>query len=210
MIRQLCALAALAAAATPPGPITRPPSDEPPLRLTIELDGRTYDGEAGRELEVTAGGKKLTLRVGLKDTRVFAEAGIRFEFERGMLWDFHSEDGVDSWSLEGKSCIALVQRLAEGEAEDLAPIVLREILASSTDDAPEPEKTTVTLGDRQVPAWRASVESEDLVESWLTIGVQAAGRPVVISLQDFPDEADGVTDEIRRFRALLEKTFRLQ
>jgi len=48
---------------------------EPPLELTVRLDGRTYDVELDRELPVRVGDREVQLRVTAKETRTFRASG---------------------------------------------------------------------------------------------------------------------------------------
>lgn len=185
--------------------------DEPALQLEIVIGGAKFDGEAGRELEVTVDGKPVELTVHVKPHRRFAAAGVAFDYPRGMRFGFESEDGVDMWTLVGESCLVMVQKLPAGKGAELAKIVLDEILAESEGETTAPERTRLRLGTAELEAWQGRVaqEEEDWFESWTVCGLDVGGRPVMLLLQDMPDAAGETTDEIRALLALLAKTFEI-
>lgn len=189
--------------------VTLPTGDtEPPLRFEVELDGVKFAADAGAKIQVEVAGKKVALTVSILPTRQFAAAGIAFEFPADMSYEFDGDDDLNMWTLDGGSCQIMVQQLAAGSAEELAEMILHEILGEQAVQAQKPEKIKLQLGSKKVDALRGEATRGPFGEVWTAYGIDVQGRPIILLLQELIDEDEEPTGEMHRILDHLARTFR--
>src|SRR5688572_12225399 len=95
-------------------------SQDPPLRVTVRIDGVEHHVDDGAEFTAVVAGKEVRAGVSVHPCRRFEQAGIRFDFPRDMAFAHEEAEGVDIWTLDGDDCVLHVQAFEAGDAPDLA------------------------------------------------------------------------------------------
>ena len=111
--------------ASPPKDTDR--SQEPPLKITVTIDGKPIESELDQELVVKGKFNDPKIRVQAAKTRRFNYAGVTFDYPSYFTWESEKEAGIyHSWTMSGNDCVII---LMEFDAE----ISTREIIDGMAD-----------------------------------------------------------------------------
>ena len=206
----LLAIAGLAAGYAIPG---FAPSDEPPLKFVLHLDGHVHELQEGREVQLVLGDRKVSAKITVADTRRFHAASIAFDYPRNMSFEYElSEFGYESWALDGNDTVLTVFAFESGAATDLADIMLRGIassLGSPESEDLEVEEEALEMGGKKYVTRNASCSIADHRVQFTAIAVEVSGRPLVIMLQDSGPVEGRPSTEAVEVRRLLATSFEL-
>lgn len=182
---------------------------DPPLRLTVEIDGRELilrDGERG---ELDLGAMRVAVRVKVDPTRRFEGGGVSFEFPRAMAYAHEGDEHTDLWSLDGNDCIVHVQAYAGGDPNDLLGIYLNAFRDTYSPQAETPVAIELDLGGTKFPGRSLDFEVAGHRQRISAVALEVAGRPVVLVLQDTAPRLRRPSTEARELLDLWASTFRL-
>ena len=132
-----------------------PPTQEPPLRARVTVDGEAIDVTLGRGTQ-TADGRSL--HVELLPTRVFRVPGaLSFHYPRD--WRFSGSrgaDGVGAWWTLGGEGRSVYLRRHDQDARTILEEYVRNL--SSGNGLTEPRSVTTRLGGRELEGWAVEIE----------------------------------------------------
>lgn len=183
-------------------------SQEPPLKITVTIDGKPIESELDQELVIKGEFKDPKVRVRAAKTRRFNYAGVTFDYPSYFTWEYEREGSIyHNWTMSGNNCMVMLMEFSvEMTAKELVENMEEEISLYG-----KPTPTTRTFKNTNLKgakiAMRLSDSSSDgediqVVQEVLEIPTPK-GRSRLLLLQELtPDdpEAQVVLD-------LLSKTF---
>lgn len=213
----LAACAAMADGAPAPVPAVAAapvldPTQPPPFRLQVTIDGVAREFVDGVEAVADVGGRARTVRVDVAPLRRFAAGEVAFDFPRDMAFEHEDEVGVlQIWTLEGSRITVMVHRFLFGEADDFLASTLSSMaegFAAVSDEAPaKPEPCKVMAGgvERRGQRIAFAIAGNDMATTAFALDVGKGC--VAVMVQDTPDEDGEPSAECTRFLELLAQTF---
>jgi len=183
---------------------------EPPLCLSLHVDGTDHDLEDGREARLAIAGKDVRVRVVVKPTRRFDAAGVQFDFPRDMAFASSAEAGLETWTLDGDDCVIHVYRQAgAADAGRFAERMLAQINAALNESAPKATPHRLDLGGTLHAGTRQHLTlAGGSVQIELTaVGLDVEDGAVVVLVQETLGEGGSASAEGKRLRQLLARTF---
>ena len=209
-----CAAPADAAPAPAPAVAAAPvldPTQPPPLRLQVTIDGVKLDVVDGVEAVADVGGRARPVRVDVAPLRRFAAGDVAFDFPRDMAFEHEDEGVLQIWTLEGSSITVMVHRFLVGEADDFIDNTLSSMaegFAAVSDEAPaKPEPCKVMAGGVERSGQRIAfaIAGNDMVTTAFALDVGKGC--VLVMVQDMPGEDGEPSAECARFLGLLAQSF---
>ncbi len=183
---------------------------EPPLRISIEIEGQELqllDGERGA-LEID--GRRVAVRARVSPTRRFVGGGVSFEFPRAMSFEHEGDGAIDLWNLDGGDCVVHVQANSGGDPQELLGIYLAAARDAMHPEAEDPAAIEIDLGGTLHPGLRLEVELAGHRQHFSGVALQVGQRPVLLILQDSAPRLRRPSPEARKLLELLASTFRLE
>jgi len=183
--------------------------EQPPLTLSLELDGARYEAVDGAEFSVNVGGRELRARVKVGRTRRFDEVGVRFDYPQHMLLeaDEHEDDST-LWWIDGWDCTIFVMRSASDDAEAALSDLITGMIASMSEAtvALQPWQTIAGGVERAGLQARFPLDEQDIEVALMGFSVPVGDEVVLFTLQDFPDDGEA-EEEGPSILALIASTF---
>jgi hypothetical protein len=178
---------------------------EPPLRLTLHIDGAEHELIDGKEATFAVGGKELKVKAVVHPCRRFDAQGLAFDFPRDMAFEHEPEDEFESWTLDGNSCVLLIHAHQAGEAEAMAAVTTQTTL-TTIDKKAKINKVEVTLGGRKYQGVRGRATTLGTTLEYTGVGIMVGERPFVLMLQESLGDDGKGTAEGRTVLDLLART----
>lgn len=182
-----------------------PASDEPPLRLSLRIGEQTHALVDGKEATIEVAGKATKVTVSVDPLRRFDGAGVQFDYPRSMGFEFEEEAGLAGWTLDGNDTTVLVHQHQEGDAPAVARDTLTSV-ASSFDEAAKITPHELRLGGKPVAGFTVTAEIGGHAIRWFAVGLEVAGKTVVLTVQDSLRDGKQSAETTRMFE-LLATTF---
>lgn len=181
---------------------------EPPLRLTLTVNGQTLTAGEGKPVQLKGAFNDPTISVNVDPYRAFSAQGVSFEYPRGFSFeaDF-SDQNAKIWTLAGNDLKIMLfviaaktddRAIADGMADQFG----RDNVTESA--------TELTLGGKKIPGVRQliSLMGHKLTNDVFVLST-AANRTVVLVLQDSPQPNGDRSTEGQAGIARLSETYRL-
>ncbi len=179
---------------------------EPPLKLTLFVNGKPFPVEFGREQKLAGEFKNPTIVLRAAATRRFSYGGISFEYPANFTWEADIE-GKDyrCWTISGNdSKIMYFVLRSEFTPELYATSMVKQFGAKNTTIRPVSRKLGKTsLKGKRVAAIIAETE---IVQDAFTIPAPANQWRLLV-LQDIAPERTPKLEEPKRVLDLLSKSF---
>jgi len=201
MVRILLLVLALGSAGVTSA-VVRASQKEPPLRLTIELDGHSIQLEEGQEVKVEGSFENPTVRVLVQPHREFNAHGVRFLYPSSYTWEQDLEVPLlDIQTISGNDALAMLQASPAIALENYL-----EELGSTMDIV---EQTSVEFETERgaFPAERIILEAFGFSLVWHVVDLRD-GRLLI--LQDAPDEGTDPTDDYRELESILRSSLQVE
>ena len=181
---------------------------EPPLEVTVEIDGQTFDARLGETAEVVIDGKPRSLKLTAKPTRRFAKAGVEFLYPSYFTYELDDSDpGVRIDTVEGPAATVMVESFDTPESgDDLLKSFLDEIRSAYGDALEKESDVRIRLGGRNYAGRRlaAKFAGASLRQDVFPI---PGGRILVV--QTLLNDDGTVPAEAKLVRDLLAESFRI-
>lgn len=211
----LAACAAPAAVPAPPVPASPAkavdPTQPPPLRLQVTIDGVKHEFVDGVDAVADVGGRARTVRVDVSPLRRFAAGDVAFDVPRDMAFEHEDHGVMQTWTLEGSDLTVMVHRFLVGGADDFVASTLSslaESLAEATGEAaPASAACAVVAGGVERAARRVefAIAGNEMATTAFALALGKGG--VMVMMQDSPGEDGEPSAECARFLELLATTF---
>lgn len=185
--------------------------EEPPLELTIEIDGKAADVQLDRATTVEVNGKQVEIRLTAKPDRLFQGGGVSFRYPRQHAFAVERDEGTTTWTFDGNENVLMLLHYALAlDADELAREVADSMVAQYGEGNSRTRATSIDLAGRQRQGTRveATVVGENVVQEVFSWQRGPDGPTYVLILQDSPPAAGGASDESRQVRDLLVQTFK--
>lgn len=183
---------------------------EPPLLLTLEIDGRELQLQDGERAQLEVGGKQVALRVQVSPTRRFVGGGVSFEFPRAMSFAHESDGVAELWTLDGDDCIVHVHAYTAGEPEELLGIYLAAVRDAMSPQAQDPAPIEFNLGGTLHAGRRLEVDFAGHRQHFSGAALRAGQRTVLVVVQDADPQRRRPSAEARQLLELLGSTFQVE
>jgi len=185
------------------------PDSEPPLEVTLEVDGQAVDAAVGETATVTLDGKPRTVKLTAKPTRRFVKAGVEFRYPSHFTYGIDRESpDVTIYSVEGPAALVMVQSFTEevGTAQAAADGVLEYLRGAYGDALTEEKEITVRLGGKTMRGRRVTANLADVVLRQEIFPIESVRG--VLMVQTILDEQGAEPKETEAVRKLLADTFK--
>ena len=184
---------------------------EPPAVLSVEAGGKVVAAELDRAFELDTPGGKTTVKIRLEPHRLFSRDGLSFKYPTKFLFEADlSTEGVVIWTLEGGSCVLMVQRFKD--REDPAA-VLREVVKGMTDTFGKPNvregAAALDAGGEKLKGTELRIQVAGERIHYRLFALKAGKNAIILSLQDSPGDGGGLSAEAKDVDALLKDTLKL-
>ena len=178
---------------------------EPPLKLTLEVDGKPFPIELGREQKLTGDFRNPTVVLRAAPTREFTYGGIAFDYPSNFSWEAEIQnEAYKSWTLSGNDSKILYFSFGD----EVTPDVFASALAQQYGE----EKTKITdfsrtFGKQKFAGKRviANIAGITLVQDVLIVPAPAKRWRILI-LQNVAPEVSPRGGEPKKVLELLSKT----
>ncbi len=184
------------------------PAIEPPLRLTLHLDGRQFALAPGVETEIEVGEKRSRVKVVVEPYRRFHAAGIEFDYPADMAFE-HEVGALETWTLDGSDVVLHVHRHRFGKAVPMMRATLTGMVESLDDNTEAPIRSEVTFGGTKYEASTAKVTVGPATICFTAFGIDIGDEAVVVMVQDTLADDGTRIAEYERVLGALTKTFKL-
>lgn len=183
-------------------------TEEPPLEFTLDVEGKTVQVRLDEPFQIDAGGKKVSLQLGVKPYRTFFQSGVRFRYPN--YYEFEAEADspeVIMWTLSGNDNALMLFKYPKGDSEAT--------LKSSTDAAIEQygkknvkqAKCTIKLADQNLSGKRLDITIADATIRQDVYAFTTEGSSFILIVQDSPEDGKKMTEETRDAIKMLQETF---
>jgi hypothetical protein len=207
----LCAIGALTIAAWA---LARPPaaeeSHEPPLEITLTLDGRKHELKSGREFEITVKGEKLSGRIEIAPTRTLRLAELEFCYPQYYSFEFEKLNPGAQWTLDGHNHVLILTRIPDATLADVLRDTLAELPAEWRQAADDSVPCSRKLGGREWTGRCFEVQIAGIAQHQELLLLQVDKSVLLFWSQDTLDQPGKPTAEAEATRKLIEKTMRLR
>jgi len=181
----------------------------PPLRIELQIDGKSHQLVEGQKASIQIGDQKHEVLARSMPTRTFHAAGLAFDYAAGMSFEYENDEelGMRLWTLTGNDTVVMVYEFDEGSANGMA----REILQATVDELADGKTEAIELrvGGKAQKAYKAAVSFDGEPMTFFTFGARAGDRCCVVMVQDSSGEADTLAAETRQMMQRIDKTFRI-
>ncbi|HEV2294837.1 MAG TPA: hypothetical protein VGR35_13360 [Tepidisphaeraceae bacterium] len=185
---------------------------EPPLRIEVEIGGKTVAAEPGKRVEVEVEGKKISLRINVLPHRQFDRAGVRFLYPASCSWEVdRDEPGVTIYTMDGNDSVLMLMKYDVPLTPEQAVDAMLSGLTDTYDKANVKRlPTTLNTENRTLKGTRLAINlaGERLHQD--IFGLKAGGATLLLMLQDSVGEDGKPTTEMQEMRELLTKTLELK
>jgi len=181
---------------------------DPPLRLTLRIDGQDHSLLDGQEVLLTIEGKQQKVKVMVAPTRRFDGAGVQFDFPRDMPLEFEHDDPMRTWTLDGTDVTVMLFALGLGRAE-MAKTILDSQSAALGVEVAAPTATTLDLGGVAHAAFEVRVEIAGTTMHMLAADVRVGDGAVTLVVQDSLTDDGARSADCARMLDLLAKTWQV-
>ena len=192
-------------------PLQEEDAKEPPAVFSVEAGGKTVSAELDKAFELDTPGGKTTVKIRLEPYRQFSRAGLSFKYPTKFLFEADLDTkGVVIWTLEGSSCVVLVQRFDD---RDDPAAVLKEVVKGMIDGFGKANvregAATLEAGAEKLKgtALRIKVAGESV--NYRLFAFASGKNTVILSLQDSPGEDGAPSADAKAVDALLKETLKL-
>ncbi|MFY9344350.1 MAG: hypothetical protein WAT39_17795 [Planctomycetota bacterium] len=183
-------------------------SKEPPLQLTVEVDGAPHTATDGQDLTFTIAGKPVKVKVTVAPTRRFRAAGVEFDFPRDMGFAHDADANLETWTLDGDDVTVMLYRFPTGEAAEMTQSTLVGMIESLDAKAKEPEPCTLALGGKEHAGLRSRVTiGEAATLDTIAVGIARGEGCLLLMVQDSLDDDGKRSAQCAAVLELLAKTF---
>ncbi len=182
---------------------------EPPLKLTLRINGESFPLEYGQEVQLEGEFKNLKVSVHASKTRTFDYGGVSFDYPANLNWEADVENAFHkNWTLSGNDCSVMFFVIGvEGTNEEFVRNVVEQYGESNTEIKPITQK----LGSQTLKGHRLIVElaGNKLVQDVLSVP-SPAGQTRLLVLQDVAPERTPDLEEPKQILELLKATFKIE
>ena len=199
-----CAIAILCGLLAPHSS-TADETKEPPLKLTLFVNGKPYPVEFGQQQKLTGQFKNPTIVVRAAETRRFSYGGISFEYPANFTWEAEIEGkAYRCWTISGNDSKIMYFALASKVTPELwANSMAKKFGVKNTAVKPVSRKVgKTTLKGKRVTA---TVGATEIVQDAFTIPAPANQWRLLV-LQDVVPEITPKLEEPKRVLDLLSKS----
>ena len=181
---------------------------EPPLKYTLEVDGKAHVVEAGEEVQLKGTFTDPKVKLTPAETRLFTYGGVEFQYPAYFAWEADAEeDDYKNWTLSGNDFKILLFDAAGATSADeyAAGIVKRfgEANCRLTD-------VTLVLGGTKHDGKRIATRLAGSSFVQTVVRLPAKGRTKMLVLQDSPPDEKQSTKETDLALKLLRTTFKVR
>lgn len=181
------------------------------LGLIVEIGDQRIETFAGETFTVEIAGTTVPVRITPKATKQFQNAGVSFEYPRAFSMELDkSNPGVRIWTLDGNDVVLMVQEyLVDGGLPSQAGEVAKYMVQAYGPENAKRKTVSIELGGKKLAGHRieARIAGQRLTQELFDL--PSKGRPRVLLVQDSPKDDGSPSDEMRRTRELLTRTFRI-
>ncbi len=146
----------------------------------------------------------------VQPTRRFAAASVEFDYSRHMSFEVYRDDpNVTIWSLTGNDVLIMVQKYARSDLRVLLNAVVGGTADYYGDAEVEQSRTSIELSGMTAKGHRLSVVIAGTHLRQDFFPVQLRDASLVLMLQDTLDDDGSASEEGKKARDLLLKTFKI-
>jgi hypothetical protein len=191
--------------------LQNPDALEPPAVLSVEAGGKVVAAELDKAFELDTPGGRTTVKIRLEPYRLFARAGLSFKYPTKFLFEADLDtEGVVIWTLEGGSCVVMVQRFTE---RDDPAAVMKEVVKGMTDSFGKPNvreaAATLDAGAEKLKGTGLRIQVAGERIHYRLFAFASGKDAVILSLQDSPGVDGAPSAEAKAVDALLKETLKL-
>ena len=186
------------------------PTQPPPLRFDVLIDGEPHTLVDGKKTAIKIGGVEHSMTVSTSPVRHFAAAGVEFDYPRDALFEYSaSEDsGLKTWTIESRNQSFMLYLFPFGGADEM-PEVMANAALSVTDANVKAKPRELILGGKTYEGMGGKATTTHTGLDITSVGLMLDDETLVISVQNTLSEmGEAETDSIATL-AVIQKTFRL-
>lgn len=184
-------------------------TSEPPLNLTLIIDGKQFPTELGQQKVITGEFKNPTIVVRAAETRQFAYGGIAFDYPANFTWEAEVDENIyKCWTVSGNDSKIMYFVLGT----DFTPeLFVKQMTQQFGADNLRDEPVTREFGKTKLKGKRMIIKSGgiEIVQDALAIPAPENQWRMLV-LQDVVPERTPELEEPKRVLELLSKTFALK
>ena len=186
-------------------------AQEPPAVYSVEAGGKTVPAELDKAFEIDTPGGKTTVKIRLEPYRLFSRAGLSFKYPTKFLFEADLETkGVVIWTLEGSSCVVLIQRF---DGRDDPAAVLKEVVKGMTDGFGKANvregPAALDVGAEKLKGTALQIKVAEERVHYRLFAFASGKNAVILSLQDSPGDDGAPSAEAKAVDVLLKDTLKL-
>lgn len=189
-------------------PVRADETKEPPLKLTLKINGESYPLEYGQDIQLRGEFKNPKVSVHASKTRTFEYGGISFDYPANLNWEADVENALyKSWTLSGSESMLMYFVIgAEGTYDEFVRDIVKQYGQAKTEVKPVTRK----LGSQSLKGRRLVVEfaGYQLVQDVLSVPAPS-GQTRLFVLQDVVPERTPDLEEPKLIFDLLKATFKV-
>lgn len=177
------------------------PHVDPPLRVTLQIDGQEHALVNDELVTLTIDGRQRRVKATVRPTRLFDAAGVQFEFPRHFVFEQNDSETLTRWSVDGDGVTLIVFAQKNGSHE-LAPTMLRSL--SGTEEA---TPTELVLAGKPHRAFATEVARGSVRFRFVAADLAVGTTGVLLYVQSTLDDDGATSSDSQRVLDLLAKTF---
>lgn len=186
-------------------PATAPVEEEPPMRFTLQIEGKSVPVELDRPFQIDLDNRQIQAQLRAEPTRRFQAGGVSFEYPRHFAFEADRDDpNLTLWTLDGNDGVIMLMRFKVPVEPDQ---LLEEFVGQYGKGNVQQGPVRVSLRGQEFEGTRLKITLAGARLHQDVFLLPATGGGLAMIVQDSPDESGNSTDEVREVIRLLEKTF---